>query len=217
MYWFQQCHRRLVGAPTFSWEHFMSYSHNYSIFISLPRSTLYSVVVIVVFPSSGIIPCAHISFYQSWLQVALGYFQSPNPIYPYRKDLPPVNKSDWLYVFPLFQWLAKYFSSGTNFFYILESFREAYVLRQIKAELLCLKHEWEAWPLSTLSCPSCCPPQPRGYQWGSFKFQGTKCENQCCGPGWPTLGGAVSGAPCSSAAQREQVLCMNWRNILVSP
>jgi len=58
--------------------------------------------------------------------------------------VPPFNQSIWLYAFPLFQWLAKYFSSEAIFIsngILKKKKQNTQFLRQIKAEHLCLKHE----------------------------------------------------------------------------
>lgn len=46
---------------------------------------------------------------------------------------------DWLYIFPLFQWLTNILAVEP-FLFLLGSFRDVQLVRQIQAELLCLKH-----------------------------------------------------------------------------
>ena len=62
-------------------------AHTHGIFQSPPQPSSHTVLVL---PSSGISPCAHISFHQSWLRVVFGSFQHAHLIYPERGNLPPV-------------------------------------------------------------------------------------------------------------------------------
>lgn len=119
-------------------------------------------------------------------------------LFPICKPSPPLKEK---LAVSLTGYMFSHSSSGSQnilaaepFLFLLESFREVQFVRQIKAEFLCLKHEWEAGPLSTRrSCPSCSLLWPRGYQQGSVRFQGTQFENRS-----PVVGGAVPGSSAPS-------------------
>lgn len=127
------CDKCVVGVSSFSWEDFMSYRHT--------QSAFHSALGIIVVPSTDIIPCAHTSFHQSWLQVTFGYFQYAKPSLSLKEKV----------AISLTGYMFSHSSSGSQnifaaepFLCPLESFREVQFVRQMKAELLCLKPAWEA-------------------------------------------------------------------------
>lgn len=207
-----QCHRLLrsvcafspTGSPVLGWgsQFLLGILHE------LPTHRCFDVISTVPFsfcspvpvlPSRSIpaLTCRLSSLDAKWsLATSYGHIQ-PAP----RGET--CHQSDRLSISPAFRWLTTYLSSGTISVSVGVD-REVQFVRQIKADFLCLKREWEHDPLHASLLPLSFCSLARRAPPRKLPIPGPPFANDCPGPGQELR------AP--SPAQREQALYLNGRN-----
>lgn len=119
----------------FSWESFMSYVHTHyfciitTVYFHSVLVNLFHLPVVLV-----LVLTYHFTNLGSKWSLAISNKHSQSAL-----KGKSCHQLDWLYIFPLFHWLTNILAVEP-FLFPLGSFRDVHFVRQIQAELLCLKH-----------------------------------------------------------------------------